>query len=473
MINDLRDFIEACGKRDDLKEITVEVDWDLEASHVAKLNEEKKGPALLFKNIKDYETPIFMSALSTPQRLALALGMKEGNSICQMAQEWVELTKKGLIPPKVVKNGPVLENTIEGDEIDLLGKLPIPRFYPLDGGRYFGTTGFLITQDPDTGWTNLGTYRMQALDKNHVGVQILKGKHAGLILDKYRKMGKKMPVAAVVGCNPILFLLSSTTVGAGVSEYDVAGALRGEPIEVIKSDLTGLLIPATAEIVLEGEMDPNELREEGPFGEYTGYYSGSAKHEFKKEFFEIKRILHRNNPHFWATSVGKPVTDTHMLGALQVSATLWNDLEDARVPGIKGVYCLPEATGRMWSVISVKTSYPGHGMHVGTAAVGSSSGHYRMKGFIIVDDDIPADDLSKVFWALGVRFDPERDTHIITKTRSTPLDPSLPINERMVGSKIIMDATIPYEWEEKPIEIQLDEETVKKVQKRWKEYGLE
>ena len=473
MINDLRDFIEECRKREDLKEITVEVDWDLEVSHIAKLNEEKKGPALLFSNIKGYGSPIFMSALSTPQRLALALGMKEGNSICQMAQEWVELTKKGLIPPKVVNNGPVLENAIEGDKIDLLAKFPIPRFYPLDGGRYFGTTGFLVTQDPDTGWTNLGTYRMQALDKNHVGVQILKGKHAGLMLDKYRKMGKKMPVAAVVGCNPILFLLSSTTVGAGVCEYDVAGALRGEPIEVIKSDLSGLLIPATAEIVLEGEMDPNELREEGPFGEYTGYYSGTAQQEFKKEFFEIKRILYRNNPHFWATSVGKPVTDTHMLGALQVSATLWNDLEDARVPGIKGVYCLPESTGRMWSVISVKQSYPGHGMHVGTAAVGSSSGHYRMKGFIIVDDDIPADDLSKVFWVLGVRFDPERDTHIIRRTRSTPLDPSLPIDERLVGSKIIMDATVPYEWEEKPIEIQLDEEMVKKVQKRWKEYGFE
>jgi len=472
MIKDLRDFIEGCRKSDDLKEITAEVDWNLEASHIAKLNEEKKGHALLFSNIKGYESPIFMSALSTPHRLGLALGTKERESIVGMAREWVGLTQKGLIPPKVVENGPVTENTIKGDDVDILAKFPIPQFYPLDGGRYIGTTGFLVTQDPDTGWTNLGTYRMQVLDKNHIGVQILKGKHAGLILDKYRKMGKKMPVAAVVGTDPILFLLSSTTVGAGVSEYDVAGALRGQPIEVIKSDLTGLLIPATAEIVLEGEMDPNELREEGPFGEYTGYYSGSSKGEFKKEFFKVTRILHRNNPIFWGTSVGKPITDTHMLGALQVSASLWSDLEDAKVPGIKGVYCLPEATGRMWSVISVKISYPGHGMHVGTAAVGSSSGHYRMKGFIIVDDDIPADDLSKVFWALGVRFDPERDTHIITKTRSTPLDPSLPIDERMVGSKIIMDATIPYEWEEKPIEIQLDEETVKKVQKRWKEYGL-
>jgi 4-hydroxy-3-polyprenylbenzoate decarboxylase len=399
--------------------------------------------------------------------------MKEGNSICQMAREWVELTKKGLIPPKIVDRGPVTENIIEGDDIDVLAKFPVPRFYPLDGGRYIGTTGFLVTQDPETGWTNLGTYRMQVLEKDHVGAQVLKGKHADLHLAKYRTMGKMMPIAAVIGGNPLLFLLSSTTVGAGESEYDVAGALRGEPIEVIKSDLTGLLIPATAEIVLEGEMDPNALREEGPFGEYTGYYSGSAKQEFKKPFFKVRRILHRDNPHFWATSVGSPVTDTHMLGSLQVSATLWSDLEAARVPGIKGVYCLPESTGRMWSVISVKQSYPGHAMHVGTQAVGSSSGHYRMKGFIIVDDDIPADDLAKVIWALGVRFDPERDTHIIKRTRSTPLDPSLPIDQRNVGSKIIMDATVPYEWEEKPIEIKLDEEMVKKVQERWNEYGLE
>lgn len=473
MINDLRDFIEACRNRGDLKEITVEVDWNLELSHIAKLNEEKKGPALLFTNIKGYKTPVFTSAFSTASRLGLALGMKEGLSICDMARDWVELTKKGLIPPKEVKEGPIFENVIEGEEIDILKKFPVPRFYPLDGGRYFGTTAFLISQDPETGWINLGTYRMQVLDRNHVGVQILKGKHAGLMLEKYREMGKKMPVAAVIGGPPLLFLLASTTVGAGVSEYDLAGALRGEPVEVIKSDLSGLLIPATAEIVLEGEMDPNELREEGPFGEYTGYYSGSAKEEFEKEFFEIKRVLYRDNPVFWATSVGKPVTDTHMLGSLQVSATLWSDLEDARVPGIKGVYCLPESTGRMWSVISVKQSYPGHAMHVGTAAVGSSSGHYRMKGFIIVDDDIPADDLSKVIWALSVRFDPARDTHIIRRTRSTPLDPSLPIEERLVGSKIILDATIPYEWEKKPVEIKLDEATVKRVRERWKEYGLD
>lgn len=473
MINDLRDFIEECRKRDDLKEITAEVDWDLEASHIGKLNEEKRGPALLFKNIKGYETPLFLSALSTPRRLSLALDMKEENSICLMAREWVQLKKNGHIPPKLTGTGPVVENVIEGEDIDILAGFPVPRFYPLDGGRYFGTAGFLITQDPENDWINLGTYRMQVLDRNHLGVQILKGKHADLMMDKYRKMGKKMPVAVVVGCNPLLFLLSSTTVGAGVSEYDVAGALRGEPVEVIKSDLTGFLIPATAEIVVEGEIDPRGLRDEGPFGEYTGYYSGSAKQEFKKPFIEVKRILHRNNPHFWATSVGKPVTDTHMLGSLQVSASLWSDLEDARVPGIKGVYCLPESTGRMWSVISVKQSYPGHAMHAGTAAVGSSSGHYRMKGFIIVDDDIPADDISQVIWALGVRFDPARDTHIITRTRPTPLDPSLPIKERTVGSKIILDATIPYEWEEKPIEIQLDEEMVKKVEKRWKEYGLD
>jgi phenylphosphate carboxylase beta subunit len=473
MIRDLRDFIEACRKSDELKEITAEVDGDLEVSHVAKLNEEKRGPALLFRNIKGYETPLFISALSTPRRLSLALSMKEENSICLMAREWVELKQKGHIPPRVVDTGPIVENVVEGDHINILAKFPVPRFYPMDGGRYFGTAGFLITQDPETGWMNLGTYRMQVLDRTHLGIQILKGKHADLMMNKYRQMGEKMPAAAVVGCDPVLFLLSSTTVGAGVSEYEVAGALRGEPIEVIKSDLTGLLLPATAEIVLEGEIDPNELREEGPFGEYTGYYSGSAKQEFKKPCMKVKRILHRNNPHFWATSVGKPVTDTHMLGSLQVSASLWSDLEEARVPGIEGVYCLPESTGRMWSVISVKQNYPGHAMHAATAAVGSSSGHYRMKGFIVVDDDIRADDISKVIWALGVRFDPARDTHVIRRTRPTPLDPSLPIKERTVGSKIIMDATIPYEWQEKPIEIQLDEETVKKVEKRWKEYGLD
>ena len=473
-IRDLRDFINLCEKEGELKRIKTEVDWNLELSHVAKINEERKGPALLFENVKDYSIPVLTSAFTTPKRLAICLGMPRDYSMCDMAREWMKLTTKKLIPPNEVKDGPVLEVVKEGDDVNLYD-FPAPKFYPLDGGRFIGTAVFLITKDPDTGWVNLGTYRMQILDEKSCGVQIIKGKHADFHMKKYQKLGKPMPACAVIGCDPILFLVGSTLVPAEVCEYDIAGALRGEPIDVVISDLTGLPIPATAEIVLEGEIDPNpeSWRPEGPFGEYTGYYSGKKQEEFPKPWLNVKRILMRKDPIFWATTVGKPVTDTHMIQSLNRTATLWMELENMKVPGIKSVYIPPESTGRFWAIVSVEQKYPGHSMHVGTAVISTTTGHYGMKGVIVVDHDIPADDWDRVMWAMSVRYDPKRSTQIINRGRSTPLDPALPIDAREICSRIIMDCTLPYEWEKKPIEIFLDEDMKKKVLERWKEYGFE
>ena len=470
---DLREFMKKCEAEGELKRIKTEVDWNLELSHIAKLNEEKKGPALLFEKVKDYQIPLLASAFTSPRRLAIALGMPLNFSMCDMAKRWMELTTKKMIPPVEVKTGPVLENVIQGKDVNLFN-FPVPKFYPMDGGRFIGTASFVITKDPDTDWINLGTYRMQILDEKTTGVQIIKGKHADFMLKKYQKMKKTMPAAAVIGCDPLLFLAGSTLVSASVCEYDIVGALRGVPSEVIKSDLTGLPLPATAELILEGEIetDPSKFQEEGPFGEYTGYYSGKTGEEWPKPVFYVKRILHRKNPTFWATSVGKPVTDTHMIQSLNRTATLWTDLENMKVPGVQSVYIPPEMGGRFWGIVSVRQMYPGHSMQVGTAVISTTTGHYGMKGVIVVDDDIKADDIDRILWALAMRYDPYRSTQIIKRGRSTPLDPALPIEAREIVSRIIMDACIPYEWERKPTEIKLDEEMVKKVQSRWKEYGL-
>jgi len=471
-MRELREFIAKCEKEGELKRIKAKVDWNLEVSHIAKLNEEKKGPALLFENVKDYKIPLLTSAFTTPKRLAIALGMPLNYSMCQMAKEWMKITTKQLIKPKVVKNGPVQEMIVKEKDVDLLGDFPVPYMYPQDGGRFVGTAEYLITKDMETGWTNLGTYRMQVHDRNHAGIQIIKGKHADFHFNQYKKAKKLMPAAAVIGCDPLHFLVSSTLVGAQVDEYDIIGALRGAPVEVIKSDLTGLMLPAHAEIILEGFIDPEDLREEGPFGEYTGYYSGKKGEEWPKQVLHIKRILRRKNPIFWSTTVGKPVTDTHMIQSLNRTATMWTDLENMRVPGIQSVYLPPQSGGRFWAIVSVKTMYPGHSNHVGTAVISTTTGHYGLKGVIVVDADIPADDIDKVLWSLSMRYDPYRSTEIIKRGRSTPLDPALPIEARDIVSRIIMDATVPYEWARKPNEIFLDEETVKKVQARWKEYGL-
>ncbi len=470
---DLREFIRQCEAAGDLKRITAEVDWNLELSHISKMVEEKNGPALLFENVKGYNTPVLTGAFGTAKRMAIALGMNTDYSMCDLAREWMKLTLDKVIPAQETGNGPVMENVIEGDNINLFNSFPVPKFYPLDGGRYIGTAVFLIVRDPETGEINLGTYRMQLLDEKTCGVQILPGKRGERIMKKYKKLGKKMPAVAIIGCDPLLFM-AGALMHAKASEFDIAGSIRGVPTEIVISEHTGLPIPATAEIALEGEIDPNNFRAEGPFGEYTGYYSDEFGKEILKPALEVKRVYHRNNPVLWATSVGRPVTDVHMLLAFTRTATLWSDLEAMRIPGIKSVYVPPESAGRFWAIASVQQRYPGHAAHVGNAIISTTTGSYGVKGVIVVDDDIKADDMGRVFWALSVRYDPLRSTELIKRGRSTPLDPALdPKTNKLITSRIIMDATLPYEWEEKPVEIKLDEETVKKVQSRWSEYGID
>ncbi len=472
MIDDLRSYIHALDEQGELLRVKAKVDWNLEACHISKVNEEAKGPALLFENIKDYpDIPLFTSAFTTARRLAIALEQDPDLSMSQLSKRWMQLTTQKLVKPEFVDNPPVLENILEGDEVDI-NRFPSPWFYPDDGGRFFVTSGFLVSQDPDSGWTNLGTYRSQVLGKDILGSQIIKGKHGDFHLNKYRERGELMPAAYVVGCDPVLFLASSTLVSAEMDEYDIAGSLRQRPVPVFKSALTGLTLPANAEIIAEGYMDPNELMDEGPLGEYTGYYSGNKGKDFPKPVLRIKRILYRNNPVMWSTTVGKPINDIHMIQSLNRTATLWHDLETMRVPGIESVYIPPEACGRFWAVVSVRQRYPGHSNHVGNAVIASTTGHYGLKGVITVDHDIAADDWDRIWWALSTRFDPIRSAQIINRGRSTPLDPGLPIDAREITSRIILDACTPYEWKDKPIEIFMDRKVLQQVSDRWSEYGF-
>jgi phenylphosphate carboxylase beta subunit len=470
---DLRDFIALCEKTGNLKRIKVEVDWDLEISHICKLVEEKSGPALLFENVKGYKSPVLTGAFGTTQRLAMILGKDPSLSMVELTKEWVNLAVKEVIPAKELKDGPIFENIVDGDKIDTFA-FPSPRFYELDGGRYFGTAVFMVIQDPETGDVNLGTYRMGILDNKSVGVQILKGKKADRIMKKYAKLGKKMPACTIIGGDPLHIFASAATVAKAKSGYDVVGSLRGAPVEVVRSQLFGLPIPAAAEIVLEGEIDPTQLRNEGPFGEYTGYYTEELIKPIPKPALDIKRVYFRNNPILWETSVGRPVGDQHMLYAFARNASLWTDLRKMEIPGIQSVYTMPEASGRFWVVVSVKQMYPGHADQVGAAVIASNTGSYGIKGVIIVDDDIEADDLPRVWWALGTRYNPARGTQIINRGRSTPLDPALGADEnKFITSRIIMDATIPFEWKIKPTEIKLTESMLAKVKARWSEYGID
>jgi 4-hydroxy-3-polyprenylbenzoate decarboxylase len=303
-----------------------------------------------------------------------------------------------------------------------------------------------------------------------MGTQFIKGKHADIMLKKYQAMGKPMPVASVIGCDPLLFILGAARISAFTSEYDVAGALRGEAVEVVKGETVDLPIPAHAEIVIEGEVDADKFMEEGPFGEYTGYYSGVGTDP--RNFIDIKCITHRNNPILWGTTVGRAVTDTHMTMALSYGATLWQQLLAMKIPGLKAVYCPPEGSGRFLAIISVKQMYPGHADQVLTAAISTEMGAYGLKTVIVVDEDIDPWDIPRVMYALSFRFQPNR-SQVIKRGRSTPLDPSLPINAREITGRLLLDATIPYDWKDKPIPIELDPEIVARVKGRWSELGLD
>ncbi len=468
-MKDMRDFVKEAEAKGLCKRIKAEVDWDLELSHIAKLNEEQSGPALLFENVKGYHTPVITSVCTTTERLSLIMGQPLGSTLVNLYDAWARLGEN-LLPPKYVDKAaaPCKENILTGDQIDLY-KFPVPRWYPLDGGRYIGTAHFFITKDPETGWVNLGTYRAQLLGKDKIGTQFIKGKHADIMLKKYKALGKPMPVASVIGCDPLLFIMGAARISASVSEYDVAGALRGTSVEVVKGETVDLPIPAHAEIVLEGEVDADKFMEEGPFGEYTGYYSGVGTDP--RNFMDVKCVTHRNNPILWGTTVGRAVTDTHMTMALSYGATLWQQLLAMKIPGLKAVYCPPEGSGRFLAIISVKQMYPGHADQVLTAAISTEMGAYGLKTVIVVDEDIDPWDIPRVMYALSFRFQPNR-SQVIKRGRSTPLDPSLPIDARDITGRLLLDATIPYDWKDKPIPIELDAKMVERVKGRWSELGL-
>jgi UbiD family decarboxylase len=225
----MRDFIEAGEKLGVVRRIKAEVDWNLELSHIAKLNEEKSGPALLFENVKGYDTPLITSVCTTAERLAVIMGMDKESSLVQIMEHWVDVAKKKIPPKEVDKKDAPCKQNILTVTTSIFTSSPCPIGIPWTADALSARPTSFISKDPETGWVNLGTYRSQLLGKDKMGTQFIKGKHADIMLKKYQAMGKPMPVASVVGLRPLLFILGAARVSAFTSEYDVAGAIRGEP----------------------------------------------------------------------------------------------------------------------------------------------------------------------------------------------------------------------------------------------------
>jgi len=463
---DLREFIEKMEEEGELKRIKAEVDWNLELCAIAKLNEEERGPALLFENIKDYRTPVFTSAFSTPRGLAVALGLPKDTSFVDTVKTWVERSRHK-IPPEYVSDASCKENIDKGDQVNIL-KFPVPWWYEGDGGRYIGTTCCIITRDPETGVVNIGTHRMMVHDGKSTGIWMIPGKHIQLQHAKYIERNERMPVAVAIGVDPVVFMASSAPFPINECEYDYMGGIRGEALKVTKGETVDLPVPATAEVILEGYVDPRKMKMEGPYAEYSGHYQA----QYPKPVFNVECVTYRDNCIHWGCTTGVPVTDTHFIQSLNRSALLWSDLERMGIPGIRGVCCPPETGGYFTAIVSIKQMYLGHSNQVATSCVSAASGNYSTKLVVIVDDDIDPSNLSQVWWAIGMRYQPDRDTNIITRGRCSPIDPALHIAEKFYTSRILIDATIPYEWDEKdkPTVVRLNDELVKKVRERWKDY---
>ena len=307
-----------------------------------------------------------------------------------------------------MKDGPVLENVLEGDAIDVL-KFPVPLHHEKDKARYIGTACCVMTQDPDAGWFNLGAYRSQVYDRNTVGCQITEGKHGRIHRDKNFERGKPMKVAIVCGQDPLLFMLASSPLPE-ISELDIAGGLRGEPIDVIKGPYTGFPIPADAEIVLEGETVPGQVRPEGPFGEWMGYYSDDTQ---PRPYVNIKTILYRNDPILCCAPQHKPVDETGLLKGVAGAAQIWSALDACGVPEVLGVWNHEAGPATRFTVIQIKQRYPGHARQALHVAAACQGGAYAGKWTVVVDEDIDAGELDQVLWAMCTRFDPnvDIDTH--------------------------------------------------------------
>lgn len=480
--DDFRDFIAELDEIGQLRRIEG-AHWDVEIGAITETVSDKAGPALLFDSVPGYPTGyrILSNAFRTHDRFGVALGLGSGVHGLKLLQAWRKMNKAGTpVPPTVVNDGPVLANKITGKDVDVL-KFPAPKWHEEDGGRYLGTGCCVITVDPDTGTTNLGTYRCMVQAKDVVSIKMNKGKHGRMAAEKYHAKGKPCPVAIVLGGDPITFISSVLSLPPGMEEYQIAGALRGAPVEVVKSPLYGLPIPAHAEIVLEGEVPPLDgldLPQEGPFGEWAGYYADTTTGEVP--IMNVKAIYHRDNPIILGMPPMKP--PNHYMSLPLGAAALWDQLELAGVPGVTGVWSfIYGGVVGPFVAISIKQAYLGHSKQTLMAATGTRAGAYGGKFVVVVDDDVDVTDLYDVIWAMGTRCDPSTQVDYVKGIWTSPADPAIPPHRRAMHAgqttkrhgytmdRVLIDACRPYSWlDEFPLVNAFPRDKKEEIAKKWK-----
>ncbi|MDA7683762.1 4-hydroxy-3-polyprenylbenzoate decarboxylase [bacterium] len=449
---DLREFINLLEKKGELIRVTAEVDPVLEITEVADRTLRSNGPALLFENPKGYSIPLLANLFGNTKRIALAMGQEDISGLRDIGKllaflkepsppaGWKDLWQnlpnyKNVLnmPARIIKNAPCQEVIIQSADVNL-NALPIQTCWPGDIAPLI-TWPLVITKGPEKTRQNLGIYRMQLLGKNKLIMRWLSHRGGALDFRDWQQIHpqEKFPISIALGADPATTLATVTPVPDTLSEYAFAGLLRGSKTEVVKSLTNDLQVPATAEFILEGYLEPNEIAPEGPFGDHTGYYNEVDNFPV----FTVTCITHRQDPIYHSTYTGRPPDEPAMLGV--ALNEVFVPLLQKQFPEIQDFYLPPEGCSYRMAVVSIRKQYPGHAKRVMMGIWSFLRQFMYTKFIVVVDDDVDIRTWEDVIWAITTRMDPSRDTSIVENTPIDYLDFASPVSG--LGSKMGLDAT--------------------------------
>ncbi|MCE7010881.1 UbiD family decarboxylase [Kibdelosporangium philippinense] len=450
-------------------------DWDVELGAIAELSyRQPHSKALLFDDITGYGSGnrVLTGSTGSPRRLGHTLRLGDDlDDVSLVAalrgkpSRWAAAAAD--YPAETVTDSPLLENVIDGPDVNLLS-MPVPRWHAGDGGRYIGTGCFVITRDPEDETINGGCYRMEVQDEGRSAtINAVPGKHGAQHIQRWFERHGKAPVVVSFGHDPILLITGGTEVPARISELDYAGAIIGQRVPVLIGSETGLPIPAGSEVAIEGWLRPDHLRDEGPFGEWTGYYSGKRR---PAPALEIVRMYHRDDPIQLGAPPGKPPHDYSYMRTVMKSAMIEDALVGAGVAGIRGAWAHESGGGRLFIAVSIENRYAGQAKQVGHLTAQLPAAAYMNRFVVVVDADVDPADLGEVVWAMSTRCDPAKDIDIIPGTWGSKLDPMLLDGAPPYNSRAVIDATRPFERKaDFPAVSSGDPEYLQSVLHRWAE----